>query len=128
MLGTGTHQRWVRLFVCGLVLLLTGCGEEPPAPGDPARGAALFTAQACAACHAVGTGGSQIGPDLRQIGTVAATRVPGQSAEHYLDLSIVFPAAFVVPGYAANVMPLDYGSTLPPQARRDLVAYLLSLR
>ncbi|HYN88089.1 MAG TPA: cytochrome c [Ardenticatenaceae bacterium] len=118
----------------GLVAVVAaacGASEGGAAPGDARRGRQLFVTQACAGCHVVeslrGADGS-IGPELSNIGSEAETRVAGQDAQTYLRTAIVFPNAFVVKGYEANVMPLDYGESLSLQQRRDLVAYLLSLR
>lgn len=139
VLPSGSHCLTARLFatrpLCWwllLVALAAGCSRAAaePAPGDPARGEGLFASQACGACHTVvglpGAGG-QIGPDLSQVGAVAASRVPGQDAESYLRTALLFPNAFIVEGYPPNVMPLDYGQTLTRQQQRDLVAFLLSL-
>ncbi len=73
----------------------------------------------------------QVGPVLTEIATVGAERVPGQTAEDYIDSSIVDPAAFLVEecptGPCANVMPADFGERLETQERDDLVMYLLTL-
>lgn len=128
------RRTWARPFswLLLLSLLLAGCSLTAGSDqGDPARGERLFRSQACGACHTVsGLEGAdgQLGPDLTHIGTEAASRVAGQDAETYLLTSLLFPNAFVAEGYSPNVMPLDYGQTLTLQQRRDLVAYLLSLR
>ncbi|MEZ5366076.1 MAG: c-type cytochrome [Bryobacterales bacterium] len=40
----------------------------PPAPGDAARGAALYRDKACQTCHMTGGQGGRLGPDLTHIG------------------------------------------------------------
>ena len=58
------------------------------------------------------------------IGTDAASRKPGMSAQDYIHESIVNPNAFVVSGYQPGVMPGTFGS-LPPADIDALVQYLL---
>jgi cytochrome c oxidase subunit 2 len=105
-----------------------------PAQGDPAAGAAIFQAGvlgsdlvACSACHAV-EGAKLSGPSLKNIASVAGARVSGQTAEAYLFNAIVYPNAYIVEGYAAGLMPANYGLKLTPQQLRDLINYLLTLR
>ncbi len=108
--------------------------EEPvPVSEDPtARGLAVFNAQGCAACHAIqGISSGQVGPDLTQIGTLAATRVDGMSAEDYIRESILNPDAFIAPECPngecpAGVMPPNFGDKLSPEELDDLVAFLLA--
>lgn len=53
----------------------------------------------CSTCHIVeGMAAGRIGPDLTHIGTDAATRKPGMSAEDYLRESIRSPEAHVAQG------------------------------
>ncbi|GAB4433638.1 MAG: hypothetical protein Kow00106_26630 [Anaerolineae bacterium] len=130
-----------RLVVCCGVLpvamLLGACAPEDlpyqfddlPA-GDAQRGATLFGqsvngAPACSTCHTL-DGGAAAGPDLEGYGTVAMTRVRGQSAGEYTFYSILRPAKHIVRGYS-NVMPADYARKLSAQDVADLIAYLLSL-
>lgn len=101
--------------------------ENPPAPAGEAieRGAALFLASGCGACHAVrGTqAAGTIGPDLSRIGGrrfLAAATVPN-TAEN-LARFVAEPAA------------LKPGSLMPPfaifsgEARQALASYLASLK
>ena len=81
--------------------------------GSPSRGAGLYAEHGCAACHAPG---GALGPDLAHAGGIHR---PG-----YLRRSILEPAAFLVPGYAA-IMP---ALPLKPEEVEDLVAYLMTLR
>jgi cytochrome c1 len=69
-----------------------------------------------------------VGPSLANIGTDAGSRASGQSATEYLREAVVEPNAFMVEGFAANVMPATYGTQLSEQEISDLVAYMLSLK
>jgi mono/diheme cytochrome c family protein len=91
--------------------------------GSP--GAQLFAAQGCSGCHMIKGQGGAIGPDQSTIGTTAATRKPGMSAEDYIRESIINPGAFVVPNYQNGVMPATYGQTLSQDQLNQLVQYLL---
>ncbi|MBI1786905.1 MAG: c-type cytochrome [Acidobacteria bacterium] len=54
-------------------------------PGDPSRGARVYQAQACAACHIVQGKGGGFGPELTEIGA--------RRSAAYLRESLVSPAA-----------------------------------
>ena len=100
-----------------------------PKPGDTARGKIVYNgAGACNACHDVSTGVKLVGPSLKQIAALAGSRISGEAAQVYLRESIVSPNQYVVPGYAAGVMPVSYDRTLDSQQISDLVAYMLTLR
>lgn len=86
----------------------------------------------CAACHAMGALGEagKVGPDLSNIGAVAAERVPGLSAEEYLRQSILEPNAYIVPDCPngpclAGIMPQNYGTRLTPAQIDLMIAYLV---
>jgi len=112
--------------------------KAPLPPGDPEAGAALAGGAAgCSACHEV----SAVGPpwaaegDQPGLGARAETRLQApdytgsaQTPEEYLVESTVLPKVYVPDGYAAGVMPDNYGERLTPQEIADLVAYMLSLR
>ena len=67
--------------------------------GDTAEGEALFAGGSCASCHTIeGLTSGSIGPDLTHLGTDAASRKPGMSAEDYITESIRDPEAFVATG------------------------------
>ena len=102
---------------------------------DPvARGMALIVSEGCGGCHAIeglpGAAG-QVGPELTNIATVAATRVEGESAEEYMRTSILNPSAYLVQecptGPCAAVMPQNYSEQLATQELEDIVTYLLTL-
>ncbi|NPA06564.1 MAG: hydrogenase iron-sulfur subunit [Chloroflexi bacterium] len=101
--------------------------------GDPEMGRKLFLEEVpgvnagCRLCHSLEPGVQLVGPSLAGIGTRAATRVPGMTAEEYLYQSIVDPDAYVVPGYPAGLMPPDARERLTEEQIQDLVAFLLTL-
>lgn len=125
------------LIVVGIVLL-GACGEVGYPPGDPTSGKQLFAGQpplsdprarACSECHAVDAGQqSPLGPNLSNIGNRAATTVAGQSAEQYLQTSIIDPDAYLAGGFQEGIMYREYREALSPQQISDLVAYMLTLK
>lgn len=130
-------RKLMLLVVLLLVLGLVACGGES-APATGAGGAAagkdLFNQSTigsqpgCMTCHSLEAGVNLVGPSLAVVGGEAGSRVSGQSAEEYLRLSIVEPGEFIVEGFAAGIMPANYGNELSEQQLNDLVAYLLSLK
>lgn len=83
----------------------------------------------CRSCHAIETDEEAvIGPGLAGIATKAASRVPRQSAEEYLRLSIVAPNDYIVEGYEAGIMPRNYEAALTGEQIDDMVAYLMTLK
>jgi cytochrome c oxidase subunit II len=76
--------------------------------GGGTDGAALFTSQGCAGCHAFEPAGSdaEIGPSLDDL-----QPKDGQSLDEYVRNSILKPNEFVVPGYSEGVMPAFDGLT-----------------
>ncbi|MFQ5615352.1 MAG: c-type cytochrome, partial [Anaerolineales bacterium] len=108
---------------------------ELPAPlsADPvARGKFVFNSQGCAACHVIeGLSAGLVGPDLTHIGTVAAARVDGMSAEDYLRESIINPNAFITPECPTgdclpDTMPQNFVDKISPEQIEDLIAFLLA--
>ncbi len=86
----------------------------------------------CATCHVLDDLGwtGNIGPNLNTIGTRAATRVGGQTAEEYIHNSIRVPGEFIVPGYS-NQMPQfnpepNQTNYMPEDHLNAIVAYLLT--
>lgn len=98
------------------------------ASADPVRGQELTVANGCIACHALGEGQQLVGPSWYGVGSRAATRVAGESAEEYLYRSIVAPNDHVVEGFVAGIMPPVYGDTIPAPDLADIISYLLSLQ
>jgi hypothetical protein len=117
----------VVLMCIVLAALVVACTPEPPATEPVARGRQVYRSLGCANCHEPNLFGRRLGPPLDNIGTVAATRRPGLSAEEYIRQSILDPGAYLVPGYQDS-MPRDLGRDLPPTDLDSLVAYLLSLK
>ncbi len=108
--------------------------SETPLPtavntvGDPQRGKEIFdTTAACNACHRVEDDLTVVGPSLRNIASVAATRVEGLTSEEYLRVSIINPNEYLMPGFIAGLMPTSYEVTLTAFDINDLIAYLLTL-
>jgi mono/diheme cytochrome c family protein len=141
--GMNTMRKAIFLLALILVLSLAACGgdsapsgeadsapESEAAVGDAAAGEKVYNeaAPACITCHSLEPGKSGVGPSLATIGADAGSRVSGQSAQDYVRESIVDPNAFVVDGWAANLMTGTYGSQLSEEQIADLVAYLLSLK
>jgi len=101
-----------------------------PAASPASRGERIFRdgvngAPPCVTCHQAAGAGIALGPDLAGIGTRAASRVQGQNARHYLEESIMRPAAHVVPGYRDMMYP-DYAKHFSAEDLADLVAFLLT--
>ncbi len=113
----------LRVLLGSFLVLVVACGgaaaptaapatptEAPPPPattappsadgGAAADGQSIFTGSGgCGACHAIdGITAGQVGPDLTHIGTDAASRKPGTSAEDYIRESITDPEVFVPEG------------------------------
>jgi len=133
----------VSLFVIAVVALIAGFAAlipqlESPAPevveiSGELSGAELVdlgrtvfeSAEAgCLACHGLGREGLRA-PDLAGIGSRAAGRIPGKSAEDYIRESLVDPCAFVVEGYDC-IMPQTLRQALGPAKITALIAFLQS--
>jgi mono/diheme cytochrome c family protein len=100
---------------------------------DPVvRGQIIYTQMGCGGCHQLGSiSAGVVGPTLNSIGTLAETRVAGQSAEEYLLESILDPNAYIVPDCPSGpcvegVMPQDWDTKLSEEQLNDLVAFLLA--
>lgn len=90
--------------------------EAPVAPGGP--GGQVFATNGCAACHTLGVAQSagNVGPNLDN-------ELPGQSPD-MIRQSIVDPNAMIVEGFGADIMPLTYGDSIPPDDLDTLVNFL----
>ncbi len=93
-------------------------GAAPPQVQGGA-GAQVFANNGCGGCHVLAAAGSGgvTGPNLDEV-------LPGQSAA-MIEESIADPNATIAKGYAANVMPANFGETLTPKELEDLVQYLI---
>jgi len=91
-----------------------------------ARGQEVFTQAGCGECHAItGVSEGQSGPALNGIGSAAAERQEGYSAEAYLRESVLIPNGFRLPGYEAAP---DCGGVVSQAQLEDLTMFLLSLK
>ena len=116
-----------------------GGGSQPAAAGAH-PGQVLFAgAGGCSACHTIdGVAQGVLGPPLNGIGSAAANRIAGYSAEEYIRESIVEPdvyAAGTADGlsqdYDGNLMLSTMAGILPTLSDEDienLVDYLLTLQ
>ena len=95
---------------------------------DPvARGRQVYLERGCSGCHTIeGLSTGVVGPNLTQVGTQAATREPGKSAQDYFRESVLDPSAFVVEGFPDNVMPKNFGTLLSQENLDDLIAFLVA--
>ena len=116
-----------------LALFVGACGGGGPAvTGIAADGEELFgrTVLAgnagCVTCHSLQPDVVLVGPSLSAIGRDAASRRPNESARDYLRTSIVDPNAYVLEGFDAGRMPLDWEEQLRPEEIDALVEYLLT--
>ncbi len=109
--------------------------EELPTPTpspeeleDPVtRGQQVYLDLGCGGCHTLeGISAGAVGPNLTQIGEVAATRVGGMTPEEYIRESILMPNTYVVEGFPENVMPQFYDERLSQDQLSDLSAFLLA--
>jgi mono/diheme cytochrome c family protein len=93
-------------------------GAKPPkAPGGP--GGQIFADNGCGSCHtlkAAGSGGTT-GPNLDEV-------LPGQTASE-ITKSIVDPDAKIATGFAAGVMPTNFGDAIVANQLKLLVKFLL---
>ncbi len=105
------------LVAIGQQIFLTGQGQG--------------AATACFTCHTIDTVSGAtglLGPDLTHIGTDAATRQPGVSAEDYLRQSITDPEAYIAEGVERAVPGLMLPALTAGLTDEDvdaLVAFLM---
>ena len=127
------------LVVLFAALALTACGggtdtSNSGSGGDVKAGETLFAktvvgAQAgCITCHSLQANTVIVGPSMAGIGTTAATRVSGLSAEAYIRQSILHPNDYIVEGFQPNIMVQVWEDELTAAQVDDLVAYLLTLK
>lgn len=96
--------------------------------GSPAAaGKQIFTAQGCGGCHTFAPAGANgtIGPNLQSV-AASAKADKNMSLAAYIRQSITDPAAYVVSGYHAGVMPTYYATKLTPAQIGQLVAFIVS--
>jgi cytochrome c oxidase subunit 2 len=95
-----------------------GGGAGAAAGGAANEGKAIFTGQGCSGCHTLADAGATgtTGPDLGQV-------LKGMSADQIHE-SIVKPNAEIAKGFAPDIMPGNYGETIPKDKLDALVKYL----
>lgn len=134
-LGSRGHSRRTVLLVVATWLSSIAGAEAPSVPAsDASRGAELFLAQGCSACHAfapVGAGGL-FAPPLDGVATTATARIEApdyrgaaSDAPAYLRESIVTPLAYVVPGYAGSYHRMPAYLHLSDEELDALIALLI---
>lgn len=112
-------------------------GDPPPGDGVVPETGLVATGQemfigagGCLACHTIdGISNGMLGPDLTHIGTDAAGRIAGVSAEDYLIESIRSPEAFVAEGVdraIPGLMTSAITANLTEQQVEALVQFLLA--
>lgn len=118
-----------------VAVLVVGCGS--PAMGgstDLTDGEDLFTATVlgnragCITCHSLDPEVDLVGPSMAGVGTRATDRVEGMDAETYLRQSLVEPNAYIVDGFADDVMPGDYVLNLTDPQIEALIDYMEGLK
>jgi putative heme-binding domain-containing protein len=106
----GTDMPAVRLIdddvwrLLGFVKRLGSQGLTEKAPGNAEAGKVIYAKGGCTACHRIGNEGSDLGPDLTDIG-----RRRGLA---FLEESILKPEAFVPNKYRAIQVVMTSGSTV----------------
>ncbi len=106
----------------------TGGPSETSPPGD-VDGAAVADSAGCTACHS-SDGSAGVGPTWAGIAGTERPLEDGSSVladPAYLLESIVDPNVKIVAGYAAGLMPQNFGDTLSDQELAALVIYIESL-
>lgn len=132
-------------------ILLVGAASEADVAASPAEkpaglydkelAAQAFQKGGCTACHTIPgiPGAGTIGPDLSEIGQVAAARLENgeytgkaKSVEEYLTESIQSPEAFIAPQCptglcAQGLMPASLAQALSADELQAIVGYLAAL-
>ncbi len=125
-------KKIVSILMLLVVLAITACSagaSVPPTPTpDPmvVQGQQVFNAR-CATCHALVPDTIIIGPSLAGVATRAETRVDGQTAEEYLQLSVLRPGDYVVEGFT-NIMITNFSKELTNEDMNALMAFLMMLK
>jgi mono/diheme cytochrome c family protein len=101
-------------------------GGAEEAAGSPAEeeaaaeaGSQVFASAGCVSCHTFKAAGATgtVGPDLDEVLTAG-------TEESKIEEDVVDPNAEIAAGYAANIMPANFGETLSPEELRDLIDFL----
>jgi mono/diheme cytochrome c family protein len=98
-----------------------------------ADGKIVFANNGCGGCHTLAAAGATgtVGPslDLRlrsDCASAASQAVRGKTLAECIRTAIVKPYAFIPSGYAAGVMPANFGTKLTPNELTALVNFLES--
>ncbi|HET7009555.1 MAG TPA: cytochrome c [Anaerolineales bacterium] len=115
----------------------TDIAQELP-EGDAENGKTLSEGVlGCAACHVLSAAGPAwlpaggvpgIGARVETRFTEAGYAGAATTPEQYLLESIVDPNVHLVEGFAARIMPANFGTRMTAQEAADLIAYMLTLR
>lgn len=116
------------LALFGLAACANASPIEPTPTPNPMviQGQKVYNAH-CATCHALVPDTIIIGPSLYGLATRAETRVEGQTADEYIQMSILRPGDYVVEGFN-NVMIANFAKDLTSEDMNALVAFLLTLK
>lgn len=125
-------KKIVAIVVLLVVFVTSACSAGASVPSTPTpdllvlQGQQVFNAR-CATCHALVPDTIIIGPSLAGVATRAETRVDGQTAEEYLQLSVLRPGDYVVEGFT-DIMITNFSKELTNEDMNALMAFLLTLK
>ena len=125
-------KKIITIVMLLVVFVMSACSAGASVPSTPTpdplvlQGQQVFNAR-CATCHALVPDTIIIGPSLYGVAARAETRVDGQTAEEYLQLSVLRPGDYVVEGFN-NVMVTNLAKELTNEDMNALMAFLLSLK
>lgn len=125
-------KKSISILILLVIFAITACSSGAPILPTPTpdplivQGQQVFTMR-CATCHALVPDTIIIGPSLAGVAIRAETRVDGQTAEEYLQLSILRPGDYVVEGFN-NIMITNLAKELTNEDMNALMAFLLTLK
>lgn len=125
-------KKIVSILMLLVVFAISACSAGASVPPTPTpnplvvQGQQVFNAR-CATCHALVPDTIIIGPSLAGVATRAETRVKGQTAEEYLQLSVLRPGDYVVEGFT-DIMITNFSKELTNEDMNALMAFLLTLK
>ena len=137
-LYTGQKAQDVAAYV-GLVAAIPGQDTGDLAQAlvvsgtSASAGKQVFSANGCGSCHTLAAAGSTgtVGPNLdtrlrSDCALPASKPIRGATLVACIRKAIVAPYAFIPSGYAAGVMPSNFGTKLQPSELTALVNFLVS--